>query len=173
MCMKHCRGAAENVMTPTVSGFSISVQKAAGYKPALSSLREQLKRHGFEILCEFGVNSALEREMGLSWEHLGVPWQNYTVLVVWNPREACHAVASDRDGGLLVPFNVCVAGNGRSTVAAVINHYGALMPRDGPIGIRLVIRNLTREIYEVLQAFGNDEETPLRCETERVEAHMW
>ena len=160
-------------MTPVVSGFSISAQRSASYRQALPYLREELKRHGFEILCEFRVDSALERETGLNRAHLGVPWQDYTVLVVWIPAEICHALVSDRDGGLLVPLNVCVAGDNASTVAAVINHYGPLIPRDGPIGIRLVIRDLTRRIYEVLQAFGNKEETSVHREVEMLEAQVF
>lgn len=142
-------------MTPVVNGFSISAQRAGSYRQALAYLREELKRHGFEILSEFHVDSALERKVGLNSLHLGVPWKKCTVLVVWSPAEMCQALLSDHDGALLVPFNLCVAGDGNSTVAAVINPYGALIPRDGPIGIRLVIRNLTRRIYEVLETFGS------------------
>jgi len=98
------------------------------------------------------VDSVVEHKLGLAWEHFGLPCQNYTVLVVWSPSEVGPAVLSDRDGGLIVPFNICVAGDDERTVAAVINHYGALMPREGPIGIRLVIRDLTRKIYRVWRA---------------------
>lgn len=73
--MKYCRGALETAMTPVVTGCSISTQRVAPYRQALSNLREQLMRYGFEILCEFRVDSALEREMGLSRVHLGVPWR--------------------------------------------------------------------------------------------------
>ncbi len=159
-------------MTPIVKGFSISAQRAASYQEAFSYLCRQLQQHGFEILNELEVGPALEHKLGLSWAHLGLRWQNCTVLVVWSPEDLCEAVLSDRDGGLLTPFNICVAGDGLSTVAAVINHYGPLIPRDGSIGIRLVIRNMTRRIYEVLQAFGTEEEVSLRHEPEVIETHV-
>ncbi|HEX2917069.1 MAG TPA: hypothetical protein VHN81_01025 [Edaphobacter sp.] len=159
-------------MTPIVNGFSISAQRAVGYQEAFPYLCDELRRHGFEILSELRVGPALEHELGLSWAHLGLPWQNYTVLVVWSPPDACQAVLSDRDGGLLAPFNICVVGNSQCTVAAVINYYSALISRDGPIGIRLVIRNLTRRIYEVLQEFANEDRAFIRNEVEVDEVHM-
>jgi len=159
-------------MTPIVKDFSISAARETGYHEALPYLSDALKRQGFETLCQFRLNPALEHKVGLSWRHLGLPWSNYTVLVVWSPADVCQALLSDRDGGLLVPFNVCVAGNDRTTVAAVINHYGALIPRDGPVGTRLVIRNLTRKFYQVLQEFADQEgEHSALNEAERAEAH--
>ncbi len=160
-------------MTPIVKGFSISAQRETGYQEAIPHLCDELKRHGFEILSELRLGPALEDRLGLSWVHLGLPWQSYTVLVVWSPLDACQAVVSDRDGGLLAPFNICVAGNSTCTVAAVINYYSALIPRDGPIGIRLVIRNLTRRIYEVLQEFANYEESAVRNDVEVAEVRMF
>jgi uncharacterized protein (DUF302 family) len=158
-------------MTPVVNGFSISARRAAGYDRAFPYLCEELKREGFEILCEFRVDPALERRTGLSWAHLGLPWQDYTVVVVWSPLDAGPALLSDRDGGLLLPLNICVASDGASTAAAVINPFGALMPRDGPVGIRLVIRNLARRIYEVLLRFANEEEPSILHELEVSNAH--
>jgi len=160
-------------MTPIVKDFSISAVRANGYQVALPYLADALKRQGFETLYQFRLNPAVERKVGLSWRHLGLPWRDYTVLVVWSPPDACQAILSDRDGGLLVPFNVCVAGNDRITVAAVINHYGALIPRDGPVGARLVIRNLTRKFYQVLEEFSSREgEASGPFEAAVAEAHM-
>ncbi len=160
-------------MTPIVKDFSISAARETGYQEAFSYLADALKRQGFETLYQFRLNPAVERKVGLSWKHLGLPWSNYTVLVVWSPPDACQALLSDRDGGLLVPFNVCVAGNDRITVAAVINHYGALIPRDGPVGTRLVIRNLTRKFYQVLQEFSSQvEEASGPYEAAVAEAHL-
>lgn len=158
-------------MAPTVQGFSLSAQSAANYQRAFPYLRQLLNSHGFEILCEFRVDSDLDRKAGLSWEHLGLPWRHYTVLVVWCPPDVCQALLSDRDGGLLIPFNICVADDGNSTFAAVLNQYGALSPRDGAIGIRLVIRNLTRRIYQVLEEFAKQEETAEHREEEVNETY--
>ncbi len=160
-------------MTPIVKDFSISAARQMGYHEALPYLSDALKRQGFETLCQFRLNPAVERKVGLSWRHLGLPWSNYTVLVVWSPPDVCQALLSDRDGGLLVPFNVCVAGNDRTTVAAVINHYGALIPRDGPVGTHLVIRNLTRKFNQVLQEFaGQAADSPAPLEEAVTETHV-
>lgn len=173
ICIEKGQVVLRTAMTPIVKGFSISAQRAVSYQEAFPYLCDVLRRRGFEILSELQVGPALEHELGISWAHLGVPWRNYTVLVVWSPPEICEAVLSDRDGGLLVPFNICIAGNSASTVAAVINYYGALISRDGPIGIRLVIRSLTRRIYEVLQEFANHKESAVRNEMEVAEVHMF
>lgn len=159
-------------MTPIVNGFSISAQRTVSYQEAFPFLCDELRRHGFEVLSELPVGPALEHKRGLSWAHLGLPWQNYTVLVVWSPPDACQAVLSDRDGGLLAPFNICVAGNSQCTVAAVINYYSAVIPRDGSIGIRLVIRNLTRRIYEVLREFADEDQPSIENEVKGAEVHM-
>ena len=129
-------------MTNTVRDFSISVRATVSYQRALAKLREALKRHGFETLCELPLDRELERKVGLH------P-QQCTVFVVWSPFHAYAAVLSDRDGGLLVPFNLCVARDGSSTFIAVMNH-GALSPNGAPLGLQMLVRLLTDKIHEVL-----------------------
>ncbi len=137
-------------MTTTVRNLSISVRTSARYQRALAELRDALKRHGFEILYELPVNRELERKAGLSWEHLGLPWQHYTVLVVWSPSDAWPALLNDRDGGLLIPFNLCVVEDGSSTFIAMVNHYGVTGSNGQSIGVQVLIRDLARRVHEVL-----------------------
>jgi uncharacterized protein (DUF302 family) len=148
-------------MTTTVRDFSISVRTATSYQRAVASLREALKRHGFEILCELPLDRELEGKAGLRWEH-------YTVLVVWSPFDAYQALLSDRDGGLLVPFNLCVVEEENSSFVAVTNH-GALGRTAGPIGIQVLVRDLARKIRRVLAELATQEEPPGYRETQRSE----
>jgi uncharacterized protein (DUF302 family) len=137
-------------MTTTVRDFSISARTTTSYQRALANLREALKRHGFEILFELMLDRELDRKVGLRWQH-------YTVFVVWSPFDAYQAVLSDRDGGLLVPFNLCVAEDGNSTFVAVSNHT-SLSRSAGPIGIQVLVRDLARKIRQVLVEVAMQEE---------------
>jgi uncharacterized protein (DUF302 family) len=153
ICKKQERGPDQGatMITTTVRDLSISVRSKDSYEVALLTLREALKRGGFEILCEFPVAREVERKVGLRWRQLGLHWQQrYTVFVVWSPSDAYQALLSDRDGGLLIPFNISVAEDGDTTVVAVTNHYGPLAAKSSSIGVQVLIRDLTRKLRQVL-----------------------
>lgn len=152
-------------MTTTVRDFSISARTATSYQRVLTILREALKRHGFEILCELPLDRELERKVGLRWQH-------YTVFVVWSPFDAYQAVLSDRDGGLLVPFNLCVAEEGNSTFVAITNH-ASLNRSAGPLGIQVLVRDLARKIRQVLVEVAMHEEPPAYREVQTSEARRF
>jgi uncharacterized protein (DUF302 family) len=137
-------------MTTTMRDFSISVSTPISYQRAVTRLREALKRHGFETLCELPLDRELKRKVGLHWQHC-------TVVVVWSPFEAYQAVLNDRDGGLLVPINLCVAEDGNSTFFAVMNHR-ALSPNGGSLGLQVMVRDLADKIREVLAEAATQEE---------------
>jgi uncharacterized protein (DUF302 family) len=141
-------------MPTTVRDFSISVRTPISHQRALTSLREALKRHGFETLCELPLDRELERKVGLRCQHC-------TVFVVWSPFHAYQAVLSDRDGGLLVPFNLCVAQEGSSTFIAVMNH-GALSRSVNSLGVQVLVRLLADKTHEVLVEAAMSEE-PDQC----------
>jgi uncharacterized protein (DUF302 family) len=147
-------------MSAIVRDFSISVRTAAGYPETVSVLREALKRHGFEMLCELSMDRELQRKAGLPWDRMGLRWQHYAMFVVWSPSDAYQALLSDRDGGLLVSFNLCVAGDGTSTFVAATNHYGAGNAKVGTIGVQILIRELARKIRELLMEIGTPEQRP-------------
>ncbi len=156
------QGAA---MSTTLRDLSTSVRTSASYQQALTRLREALKRHGFETVCEFPVDRELERKVGLRSPHR-------TVFVVWSPFEAYQAVLSDRDGGLLVLFNLCVAQDGNSTFIAVMNHW-ALSPNGGPLGLHLLVRGLADKIHEAVVEAAMQEETGQYREARGGEAHRF
>jgi uncharacterized protein (DUF302 family) len=130
-------------MTMTAREFSISVRTPNSYRQTLPELRKALKRNSFEILSEFTLDRELERKAGRPCEHC-------TVFVVWSPSDAYKALLSDRDGALLVPFNLCVSEEGDSAVLAAANHYVSLGARRAPIGIQALLLDLARRIRQVL-----------------------
>jgi uncharacterized protein (DUF302 family) len=144
-------------MTTTVRDLSISVRTESSYQQVVNNLREALKSQALEILCELPVDRELDRKVGLRCEHQGREWQHYTVFVVWSPFDAYQALLSDRDGGLLVPFNVCVGEDGSSTFVAVSNFHGVLNAKDAPIGIQVLARHLARKIRQVLAGLDHEE----------------
>jgi len=160
-------------MNTTVRDFSISMRTTACYQQVVSNLREALKHRGFEILCEFLIDRELDRKVGLRWEQLGLRWQHYTVFVVWSPFDAYQALLSDRDGGLLVPFNVCVAQDAGSTFVAVTNHHGSLNTKDAPIGIQVLVRDLARKIGQVLMDLAMKDRSAEGHEVHTEEAHRF
>ena len=147
-------------MIATVRDFSISVRTAAGHQETVSVLRAALKHHGFEILCEVPVDRELERKAGLPWDRMGLRWQHYAMFAVWSPSDAYQALLSDRDGGLLVSFNLCVVTDGSSTFVAATNHYSAGGAKDGTIGVQVLIRELARKIRALLTEMGTPEQSP-------------
>jgi uncharacterized protein (DUF302 family) len=149
-------------MRTTLRDLSTSVRTSASYQQALTRLREALKRHGFETVCEFPLDRELERKVGLRSQHC-------TVFVVWSPFEAYQAVLSDRGAGLHVLFHLCVAQDGNSTFIAVMNHW-ALGPNGGPLGLQVLVRGLADKIDEVLVEAAMPEEPRLYREARGSEA---
>ena len=149
-------------MTTKLRNFSISVRTSASYQRTIANLRDALRRYGFETICQLPLDRELERTVGLYWRHC-------TVLVVWSPIEAYQVVLSHRDGGLLVPFHLCVAEDGNSTFISVINHE-ALSPNYHPLGLQVLVRGLVDKIHEVLLEVAIQEEPGQDCEAQGTEA---
>lgn len=139
-------------MTTAVRAFSFSARTPMPYQRALSVLREAIRRNGFEVLCELPLDRELERRVGLRCQHC-------TVLVLWSPFDAYQAVLSDRDGGLLVPFNVTVAEHGDSTVVAATNH-AALSLNEAPIGVQVLAQTLARKVRRIFLELAMQENVP-------------
>jgi uncharacterized protein (DUF302 family) len=139
-------------MTTTVRDFSFSARTGMPYRRVLSILREALKRHGFEVLCELPLDRELERKVGLQCQHC-------TVFVIWSPFDAYQAVISDRDGGLLVPFNITVAEHESSTVIAATNH-AALSRNGGSIGVQVLVQTLAKKVRRIFLELATQENVP-------------
>ena len=129
--------------TPTMTReFSFSVQTTLDFQPCLDGLRECLRIEGFRIVAEIPFHHEFKKNVGLAW-------QRYTVLVVWSPFYAYQALLSDRDGGLIIPFNLVVAETDASTLLVATNH-GFSRRVEGPIGTRVLVRELNQKILQIL-----------------------
>ena len=136
-------------MTTALRDFSFSATTTMPYQRVLPILREALKRHTFEVLCELPLDLELERNLGLQCQHC-------TVFVVWSPFDAYQAVISDRDGGVLVPFNITVAEHGNSTVIAATNH-SVWSGNGGSIGVQVLVQTLAKKVRRMFLELATKE----------------
>lgn len=152
-------------MFTTTREYSLSIQIPVKFESCLSFLRQTLRRKGFQVLAEVPFRREFER-------HVGLDWQNYTVLVVWSPFLAYQALLSERDAGIFIPFHFVVAENGKTTLVAATNH-GLFGQVTGRIGLQVLARHLTgkiREIFSELSAWEKlQAPNPLRAETKEVQ----
>ena len=132
--------------------FSFSLRTTLGFQVCLDLLRQKLQREGFRVLSEVQFDREFEKTVGLRW-------QKYTVLVVWSPFHAYQALLSDRDGGLFMPFNVVISEDMGYTSMSVTNHAASGFI-DGPIGVRVLVRELNRKMREIFLEFAGHEVTP-------------
>lgn len=136
-------------MSTMTRGFSLSMRATVSHQETIQCLHDALARNGFEVLLEFPLDRELERRAGLRWMQLGMNWSHYTVLVAWSPADACPALLSDRDGGLLVPFNLCVAEREGTTFISAANHHGALKVGNASLGAQVLVRDQAHRIRNV------------------------
>jgi uncharacterized protein (DUF302 family) len=132
--------------------FSFSVRTALGFQECLDLLQRTLQREGFRVVSEVQFHREFEKTVGL-------PWKNYTVLIVWSPFHAYQALLSDRDGGLFVPFNVVIAEDADCTLIAITN-YALAGFSNGPIGIQVLVRELNRKMRQIFLELASHEVVP-------------
>lgn len=137
-------------MNTAAHGFSISVETKINYHETIQCLREVLIRRGFEVLHELPLDRELGRKAGLQWSQLGLNWRHYTVFLIWSPLDACPALLSGRDGGLLVAFNLCVAEGNNATLVAAANYFNLLRTGNASIGPQTLLRDQAKRIRGVL-----------------------
>ncbi|HLH36362.1 MAG TPA: hypothetical protein VKX41_16950 [Alloacidobacterium sp.] len=129
-------------------GFSISMRTTASYRETIQHLRAALARHGLEVLFEFPLLREMERRAGLPWAQLGMNWKHYTVLLVWSPSDACPALLSGHDGGLLVPFKICIA-EGKDATFILADNPAGVVKVTASLGAQTLARDQTHRIRNV------------------------
>lgn len=139
-------------MTTMTRRFSFSLRTTLGFQECLDLLRQHLDGEGFRVVSEVQFHREFEKSVGL-------PWHRYTVLVVWSPFHAFQAVLSDRDGGLIMPFNVVVAEDTGSTSISVTNHASTGFS-EGTIGIQVLVRELNRKMRQIFLELASHEVIP-------------
>ncbi len=144
-------------MTTMTRDLSFSLRTTLGFQDSLDLLRQKLQREGFRVVSEVQFHREFEKSVGLQW-------QKYTVLVVWSPFHAYQALLSDRDGGLFMPFNMVIAEDDGYTSISVTNHTSNGLC-DGPIGIRVLLRELNRKMRQILLELASHEVLPGQTRT--------
>jgi len=139
-------------MTTMTRDFSFSLRTTLGFQECLDLLRQKLQHEDFRVVSEVQFHREFEKTVGLQW-------QKYTVLVIWNPFHAYQALLSDRDGGLFMPFNVVISEDTGYTSIAVTNHASAGLSK-GPIGIQVLVRELNRKMRQVFLELASHEVVP-------------
>lgn len=134
---------------------SFAVRTTLGFQESLDLLRRKLQRDGFRVVSEVHFHREFEKRVGIEWP-------KYTVLVIWSPFLAYQALLSDRDGGLLVPFNLAVAEDSGATLITTPNHSWAAL-RERPIGIQVLVRELNRKLRQIFLELAI-QETAVNCE---------
>jgi uncharacterized protein (DUF302 family) len=139
-------------MTTMTRDYSFSLRTTLGFQQCLDLLRQNLQREGFRVVAEVQFDREFEKTVGL-------PWEKYTVLVIWSPFHAYQALLSDRDGGLFMPFNLVVAEDHGYTSITVTNHVLAGL-NQRPIGIQVLVRELNRKMRQIFLDLASHEVIP-------------
>jgi len=127
---------------------SLSCVIRRGFDETLAALRSALQREDIDVVCELPFDREFEKSMG-------VTCRRYSVLVVWSQFDTWRAVLTEKDAGLLMPFNIAVVEDGESTLVAVANwshrHYSrptvgiSLMLHDAEAKVRRALARCNRE----------------------------
>jgi uncharacterized protein (DUF302 family) len=136
-------------MITTTRGFSLSIRTTLPFAQCLDLLRRSLREAGLHIVTEIPFHDEFKR-------HVGMPWQNYTVLVVWSPFVAYQALRSDSHAGVFMPFNFVVAEDEEFTLIATTDHFVSSRAM-GTLGMLGLSRGLTRKISEIFSKFSAEE----------------
>jgi uncharacterized protein (DUF302 family) len=102
-------------MKNAMRNFTTSIEPELDFPRTLEAVRGALQEQRLHVIAELPFEQSLE-------EATGVKWSKYTVLVVWSPLDAPHAVLSGREAGLFIPFNVVVKERNETTVVTAMTH---------------------------------------------------
>ena len=104
-------------------GFEIALQ--AGFREAVSQVKDLLKQEGFGILTEIDLQAAFR-------EKLDREFRPYVILGACNPPLAFSAISADPAVGLLLPCNVTVEAIGDHHTVVRLSNPEALLATTAP-----------------------------------------
>lgn len=136
-------------MTVAIQPHSLSCVLQCSFSEALVKLRSALQREELEVICELPFQYAFQKSMG-------VTCRRYTVVIVWNQFDAWRAVLTEKDAGLLTPFNIAVIEEGKSTVIAVSN-WTRRRQACATVGVTLMLHAAEARIRRVFAMCEYDE----------------
>ena len=96
------------------TGYALSGTSPASFDETVDHVRQELKNHGFGVLCEIDVRGTLR-------EKLGVETGPYLILGACNPPLAHRALGIEPDLGVFLPCNVVVSEREGSVRVAAID----------------------------------------------------
>jgi uncharacterized protein (DUF302 family) len=85
----------------TTTGYTISVISPYAFADTLDHVRDELRHHGFNPLCEIDVRQTMR-------DRLGIETEPYVILGVCNPGLAHRALEVEPELGAFLPWNVVV-----------------------------------------------------------------
>jgi uncharacterized protein (DUF302 family) len=107
------------------SEYGFKKQLGVPYEEAISKVTAALKEEGFGVLTEIDVKSTLKTKLDLDF-------RKYVILGACNPTMAHKALSTELDIGLLLPCNVIVYEDGKSSVVSAIDPLSAMSIVDNP-----------------------------------------
>jgi uncharacterized protein (DUF302 family)/glutaredoxin len=96
------------------NNYGIQVEVDTPFEKTVEDITTALKNQGFGVLTEIDVKSTLKKKIDVD-----VPKQ--VILGACNPGFAHKAMSEEPDIGLLLPCNVTVRENGKSTLVTAVN----------------------------------------------------
>jgi uncharacterized protein (DUF302 family) len=145
-------------MKNAMRNFTISTESESSFPHTLDVVREALRQERLQVIAELPFEQKLE-------EATGVKWSKYTVLVVWSPMDAPHAVLSGREAGLFIPFNVVVKEGDETTVVTAMTHDLWDTPNQ-PIELRSLLREVDLKVRRALLSVPKERSTQIGLHVE-------
>jgi uncharacterized protein (DUF302 family) len=128
----------------TTYGFGTTLP--VPYEEAIPRVKEALKAEGFGVLTEIDVRRTLR-------EKLGVEMEPYIILGACNPPLAHRALEQEPDIGLLLPCNVVVRAEGKSSRVEVADPQ-AMLGIVGNHELDAIAEEAKRRLQRVVASLG-------------------
>jgi uncharacterized protein (DUF302 family) len=106
--------------------YGYRVRLHMSFDVVLVQVRTALASEGFGILTEIDVQATMKAK-------LGVDGDRYTILGACNPELAHHALAAEKEVGLLLPCNVIVYEDGADVVVSAVDPTIAMAMIENPV----------------------------------------
>ena len=145
------RASYKTLMQIAIQPESLSCFIHRGFDETLIRLRSALRGEELEIVCELPLHREFQKK-------IGVTCRRYTVLIVWSSFDMWRAVLTEKDAGLLMPFNIAVVEDGESTLIAVANWNHRRHSRP-TVGVSLMLHDAELKLRRVFIRCDREDHT--------------